>query len=286
MAHRVFVLFLLFVGLTAVLAVGLRGCAYYVAPQQVRAFSADHSSLRPSGTVGHGLGIVGTSMVIIGVVLYSSRKRIRALWPLGKLTFWLEFHIFLCLVGPALIVYHSTFKSGGIAGISLWTMLTVVGSGLVGRFLYVLIPRNVQGAQLDKDAIEKEFDRIAKTLQESELGTRLLRNLDKHFAAIQRPTNIRETVSAYMRAGTIMRSVTTEVRRLVAKQGVPRDVARAIVRASKERGTLIRRALLLGQVEQLFYYWHVIHTPFAIIMGLTLVVHVGVAIWLGYAWIF
>lgn len=285
MGHRVFIFFLLFIGLTAVTAIGVRGCAYYLAPQQERAFSAEHVSLRPSGSFGHGLGIVGATMIAVGVALYSSRKRIRALWPLGMLSTWLEFHIFLCLLGPSLIIYHTTFKTGGIAGISLWTMLTVVGSGMIGRFLYVLIPRNVQGAQLDKDAIEKEFDRIATTLQASELGSRLLRNLDKHFAAIRRPTDLRETISAYRQTGRIIRSVTAEVRRLVVQQGVPRETARAIIRASKERSALIRRALLLGQVEQLFYYWHVIHTPFAIIMAVTLILHVGVAIWLGYTWI-
>jgi hypothetical protein len=285
-AHRVFILFLLFIGLTAVLAVGIHGCDYYLASRQVRAFSPEHSQLRPSGLVGHGLGIVGATMIISGVVLYSSRKRIRALWPLGKLTVWLEFHIFLCLVGPTLVIYHTTFKAGGIAGIALWTMLTVVASGLVGRFLYILIPRNVQGAQLDRVAIEKEFDRIGAVLRQSEFGSRLLRDVDAQFASVQRPSTLRQTVSAYLRMGAIQRSVAVGVRQAIGRERVPRNVAHAVNAATRQRASLIRRSLLLGQVEQLFYYWHVIHTPFAIIMGITLAIHVGVAIWLGYAWIF
>ncbi len=286
MAHRVFIFFLLFIGLTAALAVGIRGSSYYTADRQERAFSDDHPLLRPSGTIGHGLGIIGASMILTGVVLYSSRKRIRALWPLGKLTVWLEFHIFLCLLGPTLVIYHTTFKAGGIAGISLWTMLTVVASGLVGRFLYILIPRNVQGAQLDRTAIEKEFDRIGAVLRQSEIGTKIMRSVDAHFASIRRPATIRETARAYLQMGAIQRTVAAEVRRAVGTEHVPREAARAILSATRQRAALIRRSILLAQVEQLFYYWHVIHTPFAIIMGITLAVHVGVAIWLGYAWIF
>jgi hypothetical protein len=44
--------------------------------------------------------------------------------------------------------------------------------------------------------------------------------------------------------------------------------------------------MLLLQIEKLFYYWHAIHLPFTAIMFVTLALHVGVAIWLGYTWIF
>ncbi len=124
MAHKVFLIFLLLIGMTAVIAIGLHGYEYYFTPVQLRAFNADHAFLKPSGKLSHGLGIIGVTMIIIGIITYSSRKRLRVLWNLGKLSVWLEFHIFLCLVGPTLIVYHTTFKAGGIAAISLWTMLS------------------------------------------------------------------------------------------------------------------------------------------------------------------
>jgi hypothetical protein len=63
-------------------------------------------TLSQSGKIGHGLGIVGTSMVIIGMVSYSSRKRLRLLSMAGNIRDWLNFHIFLCLAGPVLILFH------------------------------------------------------------------------------------------------------------------------------------------------------------------------------------
>jgi cytochrome b561 len=45
-----------------------------------------------------------------------------------------------------------------------------------------------------------------------------------------------------------------------------------------------RRLAFLRQTEALFGYWHAIHKPFAIVLYLMVGVHIGVAIWLGYAW--
>lgn len=141
MAHRFFGLFLLLLALTAAVVLTLNGWDYYFASAEDRVFMPEHRAMRPSGDLSHGLGIIGATMITVGVVMYSTRKRVNALWNLGKLSVWLEIHITLCLLGPILVLYHSTFKSGGIAAISLWAMLSVAGSGIIGRFLYVWIPR-------------------------------------------------------------------------------------------------------------------------------------------------
>jgi hypothetical protein len=36
----------------------------------------------------------------------------------------------------------------------------------------------------------------------------------------------------------------------------------------------------------LFHYWHVFHKPFAFIMYIIMLIHIGIALWLGYRWIF
>jgi hypothetical protein len=286
MAHRVFVVFLVIVGLSATLAVGLNGYVYYLAPLNERAFLPEHRDLKPSSPYSHGLGVLGATMIIIGVVTYSSRKRLRALWSLGKLSLWLEFHIFLCLLGPVLVAYHTTFKAGGIAAISLWTMLSVAASGVIGRFLYVLIPRNVKGSELDSHQINEEFDRIEKSLKESEIGTNLLRTVDGQLGAIKRPSNLRETFATFAHLLRVKRRIKQNTRQLLAASHLPRDVARNLFKAVSMRASLIQRSIVLLQVEKLFFYWHAIHVPFTAMMFITLAVHVGVSLWLGYRWIF
>ena len=136
-------------------------------PLAERPFREDYGTMKPSGNYSHGLGIVGSLMIIIGVTTYSTRKRVRRLWNIGRLSLWLEFHIFLCLLGPILVVYHTTFKAGGIASITLWTMLSVVASGVIGRFLYVQIPRNMKGAELTEQEIAGELDRLAEIVEQA-----------------------------------------------------------------------------------------------------------------------
>jgi len=130
MSHQFFGLFLLLLALTAVIALTLNGYDYYAASASERAFMPEHKEMRPSGAYSHGLGVIGATMIIVGVAMYSTRKRARALRDVGKLSVWLEVHIVLCLLGPILVIYHTTFKSGGIAAISLWTMLSVAASGI------------------------------------------------------------------------------------------------------------------------------------------------------------
>jgi hypothetical protein len=286
MAHKIFVVFLVFIGLTAAVAVGLNGYAYYLTPMSERAFRSDYKELKPSSTFSHGLGVAGATMIAIGVITYSSRKRFRALWNLGRLSMWLEFHIFLCLLGPVLVVYHTTFKAGGIAAISLWSMLSVAASGIIGRFLYVLIPRNMKGSELDSHQINEEFDRIGKSLRESEIGSSLIKMVDSQFSAIKRPSNLGETISTLLHLVQVKRRVKQSTRRLLAQSHIPHDTARKLFKAVSTRASLIQRSIVLLQVEKLFYYWHAIHLPFTAMMFITLIVHVGVSLWLGYRWIF
>jgi hypothetical protein len=286
MAHKVFIVFLLLIGVTAVLAIGLHGYAYYVTPIQLRPFSNDHTLLKPSGKLSHGLGIIGASMIIIGITTYSTRKRVRALWNLGKLSMWLEFHIFLCLIGPTLIVYHTTFKAGGIAAISLWTMLSVAASGIVGRFLYVLIPRNIKGSEMTTTQINEQFDVQKKILLETEIGRKLVQHIDQSFAGIKRPTNLSETIATFLQLQRLKHQVKVIVRSQIARRHLRQAMVKNIIHAASARASLIQKSLLLLQVEKLFYYWHAIHLPFTAIMFITLAFHVGVAVWLGYTWFF
>jgi hypothetical protein len=286
MAHKLFVIFLAFIGLSAAVAVGLHGYAYYLTPMGERAFRPDYKELKPSSLYSHGLGVAGATMITIGVITYSSRKRFRALWNIGKLSMWLEFHIFLCLLGPVLIVYHTTFKAGGIAAISLWCMLSVAGSGIIGRFLYVQIPRNMKGSELDSQEINQEFDKIGRSFRESELGAGLMKMVDSQFARIKRPSNLRETISTLLHLLRVKHQVKHSTKQLLAKSHLPHNAARTLFKAVALRASLIQRSIVLLQIEKLFYYWHAIHLPFTAMMFITLAVHIGVSLWLGYRWIF
>ncbi len=284
MAHKIFVAFLLFIGLTAALSLGLKGCSYYLTPVPDRPFRQDYELMKPSSPYGIGLGAIGASMVTIGVVTYSTRKRVRALWNLGPLSGWLEFHIFLCLLGPVLVIYHTTFKAGGIAAISMWSMISVAASGIVGRFLYVMIPRNVKGGELSQAQISGELTRSGNELSSTAVGRELLQLIDSSFSTITAPDSLSAVVVTLYRLQMKKREVVRSLRS-VLKAGLlqPRFAGHFYVLA-RGRAALIQKSITLTQVAKMFYYWHAVHLPFTVIMFITLILHIVVVTLLGYTW--
>jgi len=109
---------------------------YIVVPEQIRYLNtALHVRLKPSGTLGHALGIAGTVFMFLSYILYFVRKKLECLEFLGPLSMWLEIHIFFGILGPVLIMFHSAFSLRGIIGVAFWLMVVVVVSGIFGRVL-------------------------------------------------------------------------------------------------------------------------------------------------------
>ncbi|MGQ9797979.1 MAG: hypothetical protein ACUVRG_01605 [Ignavibacterium sp.] len=103
-------------------------------------------------------------MMILGVSIYMIRKRSRRFFNFGYLKHWLELHIFLCTVGTILVLYHTAFKFGGIVSVSFWSMVLVVFSDVVGRFIYIQIPRTIQGQEIDISELIKMKNELSEKL--------------------------------------------------------------------------------------------------------------------------
>ena len=166
-AHRVYLgIFVSIVFITLILLI-YNGLPYYNSGIEERVFHPDHNLLKPSGTIGHGLGIIGSLSIIIGVSTYMARKRYRSLSRLGLLKYWLEFHIFLCTLGPVLILFHTSFKFGGLVAVSFWSMVAVFLSGIIGRFIYIQIPRSIEGRELSLNEVREMRSDLAGILKNS-----------------------------------------------------------------------------------------------------------------------
>jgi len=97
---------------------------------------------------GHGMGIVGFTFMLMTETLYSLRKRSRTVkW--GKLSNWLQFHIFTGLVGPYMVLLHTSWKFNGIAGVTTLFTVIIVISGFIGRYIFTRIPRTLDGLEIE-----------------------------------------------------------------------------------------------------------------------------------------
>lgn len=97
---------------------------------------------------GHGIGIVGFVFMLMTEMLYSLRKRSRSVqW--GRMSTWLQFHIFTGLVGPYMVLLHTSWKFNGIAGVTTLFTVIIVVSGFVGRYIFTRIPRTRDGLEIE-----------------------------------------------------------------------------------------------------------------------------------------
>lgn len=93
-----------------------------------------------SSLVGHGIGVAGSVLMLLTATLYPLRKlRTDARW--GASAAWLRFHMVTGLVGPYLVLLHSSLRFSGLAGVTLVLTALVVASGVTGRYLYARVPR-------------------------------------------------------------------------------------------------------------------------------------------------
>ena len=287
--HKLYVLFLIAAGLLSAIVIGIHGAGYYTTSLEERPFHPQYSSLKPTGLLGQGYGIIGSLMITVGVILYSSRKRWRALANLGRIKNWLEFHIFLCLLGPILVVYHTTFKVGGLVAVSFWSMAAVVLSGVIGRYFYVQIPKGIQGNELSSQELVAENEKIAEALRRQfGLDANLLKLIDT-AALPGKPVaemGILEVVSFFIVNDLTRRSRLHTLFETLKRRGLHGQVLLRIRDMASRRFMLTRRIAFLQQFKRIFHYWHVVHLPFSIVMFVILSIHVGVAIAFGYTWIF
>lgn len=97
---------------------------------------------------GHGMGIVGFLLMLMTETLYSLRKRSRSVrW--GKMSTWLQMHIFMGLVGPYMVLLHTSWKFNGLAGVTTLLTVVIVISGFIGRYIFTRIPRSLDGLEIE-----------------------------------------------------------------------------------------------------------------------------------------
>src|SRR5580700_1491238 len=150
--------------IAATLALLVYGFSYYWSSAEQRALSSKHAYLKPSGAIGLRLGMFGV-LLFLFIYLYPIRKKWAWLGRQGNSKRWLDIHVLLGLVAPVVITFHSSFKFSGIAGVAYWIMIVVLLSGVVGRYIYAQIPRNLNSAELSLQEAQEQSQRLATQLK-------------------------------------------------------------------------------------------------------------------------
>lgn len=279
--HRIYISVLSGIVVFTTILLVYKGVSYYSMPLEERFYHPDHANFKPSGLYGQGLGIIGTLLILFGVVMYIVRKRYRFLDKFGRLKYWLEFHIFLCSLGPVMVLFHTAFKFGGIVSVAFWSMVAVVASGVIGRFIYIQIPRTIEGRELSLGEVRALKTNLGTVLKnEYQLDEGIMATI---LQSIEKTENVR--VSMFKKFFEDRKTI-GDIKKKLRQNGISRKDIKKIVKPIKNEMSLNNKISRLQTMKQLFKYWHVAHMPFAIIMLVIVLLHVGVTVALGYRWIF
>ena len=115
------------------------------------------------------MGLVGGVMMLLSL-LYGLFKHVPALRVVGGMKRWLQIHIFFGIVGPLLVVLHTTFRLGSLNGtIAFFSMMMVFLSGIIGRFLYSKIHYGLGGTKAKLSDVKESLMTSGKRIKSRRL---------------------------------------------------------------------------------------------------------------------
>jgi hypothetical protein len=292
--HKLGVWLAAFLYLSVIVAVAAYGFDYYRLPLAARAFHPLNRQLRPHGTIGIRLGFLGV-VSFCGIYLYAIRKRWKWLGNVGKTRNWLAVHVVMGTGAPVLITFHSAFRMHGLAGAAYWIMLAVAGSGFVGRYLYAQIPRRLNAAELSLQEMQNMTAELTEQLQSQSLVS-----AEELKPLLSVPTKeeveCRSVPSALLlmltcdlkrpfRLARVRRRAVTGFRRIGTIWGLlPSRQANLekVIDLARRQSWMATKISFLAKTQQVFHLWHVIHRPFSYSFAILAMVHICVALTMGY----
>lgn len=270
----------LFAVLIAVLiAVGLLALAAWVVVAR---------PYEPGSELGYNLGLAG-GLLMLALLLYPLRKRVRLFDRFGRMGDWFKFHMVAGIGGPVLIIFHSTFRVGSLNGrVALYAMLLVAASGVVGRFIYHHVHRGLYGRRLTLEEAQAELRASADQVNSvfslrSDVEARLKAFHDAAFApSAGLGASFWRFVTLRLRGQRLARAILHDVKlaltQRLRRDGLPRHELALGYRLAREQvrsyiDAVVRTSQLAGW-ERLFSLWHMVHIPFLYLLVFSGIVHV------------
>jgi hypothetical protein len=239
----------------------------------------------PRSNVGFYLGVVG-SVMLLAMLAYPLRKHVRFMQHWGALKHWFRIHMIMGIVGPTLIIFHSTFHLRSLnATIALVSMLGVVISGIIGRFVYTKIHHGLYGRRATLGEIQEKF-----AGDSSDAKSRL------HFAP-----RVEQWLESFVRDSTQLDRCFTSLlfsplmlglRRIILDFRCARELRKMLKterhpefgggasKAIQLASSYLRESERVAQFsayERLFSWWHVIHIPLIYILAACTIFHIVAA---------
>jgi len=204
--------------------------------------------------------------------LYTLRKRLHG-FNRGRMSAWLQSHIFLGLVGAFLALLHTAGKFNGLAGCAAATTVIMIVSGFVGRYIYTAAPRTLEGVEIDARELMKRFADIEHRLHS--MGVRFA-SVD--IRAINFDVETPSWIIVFARP-LLQWSQRRRVRRFVHRLPQVTNVsALELSRLLTDRYELQLDIGSIATTRNWISWWHVLHVPLSWTLFTLAIVHIFAAI--------
>ena len=245
------------------------------------------SLYKPGDNLGYNIGLVGGLMMLI-MLLYSLRKRVKFMKGWGVLPTWFRSHMVLGILGPALVMFHSTFIIHSInAGVALICMMLVSGSGIFGRFFYTKIHNGLYGREVSLKGMHEDLERTGSFRRSfMNFAPEIEHSLERfRVRAEGGKDSIWNFLSIGTRAAFLTRSLTKELHEVMYAQahekkwdvGQIKQVDKLYEEYAANIRTYIkslRDATQFHTYEKLFSLWHIFHIPLVYMLVFSGIYHV------------
>ena len=238
----------------------------------------DEMYLTPEAGLGYGLGVIGLG-ALSSLLLYSVRKRVRALWSWGALRHWFHVHMLLGVLGPVLILFHANFEVRSMnAAVALGAMLTVAGSGFIGRFAYSRVHLGLFGQRETLRDVTTRADASRSALHTALRAVPAVEECVRDFErrALAPPRGVLTELWRALELGQRTRSAHRRARALLrAAPAASLPVgAEPVSRALRAHLALVRRVAEFGFYEGVLALWHALHVPLCVVLFIAAAIHV------------
>lgn len=270
-------------GVAALLFLFYAGREYYLASDTMR---RDNDALRifsASGAMGHRLGIWAAVLMLINVS-YFARKELRTLSRLGNIQTWMFFHQLSGLIVATMVLLHTGLILNNAFALALYISLgIVVGTGIIGRTFFTMVPIDPRGRPLTHAALVDLSARMKKRYTDLfgrlDQAIKVNRILDLSYKP-QRPW-----FSLLFRLFTIWpyRYVQLMTILFTAQKRMKTAAEyRSFKRYSLEMARLRLQLEISPRIKGVLQLWRSGHALLALMTITLVVIHIFVEIWLGY----
>jgi hypothetical protein len=248
--------------------------------------------------LGYNLGLAG-GLMMFTLLLYPLRKRVKFFENFGFLPTWFKWHMIFGILGPLVIIFHSTYHvyipflhptGSPNAAVAMLCMLLVSGSGTFGRFFYTKIHHGLYGRQatvnelragLEKSGDMKSLLSFAPNVEKALEDFRI----QAEACAKHSGLGFGNFIMIGIRASLLSKKLPMELHHIMHAQAKTNHFTAEQQQGMEEMYAeyydkivsyiqAMRDAAQFNTYERMFSWWHIFHIPLVYMMVFSAVYHV------------